>query len=375
MQGAADAVPGTLVDGELVPDWLTTADVPWLRELLLVAAAFDGQPFAALRSRWRRGDVPPRAGARWRPVLAELQRMLLPRRHVRGTALRAQVFAAVAAGASRGEALSAGAAATGLAVAAVESALFADVGEQRMVCWPSNLDPDTLRRCTNGRFARDVLATANAAELTLHGASRAVLRTAWLHGTWFRFVSGDAQGAKLVWSAPPGDVGAGKRLAALVSVLPWARRFVLRAHCRWRSVRAPLVLSSLDALPVGVEPASYDSRWERELAAALLREFVGWEVVREPAPVPIGDRLAFPDFGLWRGGLAPSPWWVELAGMRDPAALAAKVALLQRAPQYVLCVPCEKCPSDLRGHARVVTFRRGKVAAAAPLVRGIVASV
>jgi hypothetical protein len=97
-------------------------------------------------------------------------------------------------------------------------------------------------------------------------------------------------------------------------------------------------------------------------------------VLREPAPVPIGDRLAFPDFGLRCDAMARLPWWVELAGLRDPTALVAKEVLLQESPRYVLCVPVDKCPVELRSHARVVTFGRGKVAAVAPRLRRIVAN-
>lgn len=365
MRCAADDVPGVLADGEIVPDWLTAGDAPWLRELLLAAAAFDGRPFAVLRQHWRQVEVPPRAGDRWRHVLTELRELVLPK--PRGaTALRAAVFTASAAGATREQALAAGAAATGVAVADVPAALFADVGEQRVVRWPAGLEVEAVRRHVNGRFAKALLATANAAELALHGASRAVLRTAWLHGAHFRFVAGGADGARLSWRPPPADARAGLRLAGIVPVLGWARRFELRAECRWRGVRGVLVLSSLDALPVGEPVVAFDSRFEREVAAALAKELVGWDVVREPAPVPVGERLAFPDFGLvWRGGgggggggVGGEWWWVEVAGLRDPAALAGKLALVREVERYVLCLPVERCPPEWAGHARVVVFRR-----------------
>ena len=386
---AADAVPGTLVDGELLPDWLATADTPWLRDLLLQAAAFDGRPFAALAAAWRQNDVPPRAGARWGAALATLRELLLPRRLVGAgdsqCSLRRVVFAAVARGATRAQALAAGAAATGIAAEAIAERLFADLGAQRCVQWPPGLDADQLRRATNGRFARALLATAHEAELELHGQSRAVLRTAWLHGASFRFVDGDADGARLAWRQAPGDAQAGRRLAALVPVLGWAKRFVLRAACCWRGGRGTLVLSSLDALPVGAVPAVFDSELEAAVAARLQAELPGWELVREPAPLPCGAGLAFPDFalrrlrggaagGTWEGmdartavGVAgararadePS-WWIELAGLRDPRALAGKVALLEREGRYVLCVPRARCPAELARQARVVPFGRGK---------------
>lgn len=356
MRCAAVDVPAVVVDGELVVDWLAKADAPWLRELLFGTAAFEGRPFAELRAYWRASEVPPRAGARWRHVLAVVRdAVLVP--PARATSLRAVVFAAGAAGASRAEALAAGAAASGQPVAVVEAALFGDLGDQRVVQWSAVCDVDAVRRATNGRFAKALLATANAAELELHGASRAVLRTAWLHGAHFRCLAADAAGARLSWRPPVGDARAGRRLAAIVPVLGWARRYELRAPCLWRGVRAVLVLSSLDALPVGAAAATFDSRFEREVAAALTRELVGWSVVREPAPVVVGERLAFPDFGLVRRG---ERWWVEVAGLRDPAALAGKLAVLRLVETYVLCVPAGSGPVELGGVERVVRFGRGR---------------
>ncbi|MBL8737472.1 MAG: DUF790 family protein [Planctomycetes bacterium] len=380
-------MPCTLVDGELLPDWLANADTPWLRELLLQAAAFAGRPFADLAAAWRQHDVPPRAGVRWTAVLATLRDLVLPRRAMVGEGrvheLRRVVFAAVARGATRAEALAAGAAASGIAADAVAARLFADLGAQRAVRWPPGLDPDRLRRATNGRFAQALLTTATAAELELHGQSRTVLRTAWLHGASFRFVGGDADGARLAWLPAPGDARAGRRLAGLLPVLGLARRFVLRAACRWRGRRGTLVLSSLDALPVGEPSAPFDSRLEAAVAARLCTELSGFELVREPAPLPLGDGLAFPDFALrpragashaaanadtgasWWGEarycerLAEPSWWIELAGLRDPRALAGKVALLEREVRYLLCVPRARCPEALAGHARVVPFGRG----------------
>jgi hypothetical protein len=159
--------------------------------------------------------------------------------------------------------------------------------------------------------------------------------------------------------------------------LPWARRFVLRARCRWRGVESRFVLSSLDALAPGAPPAAFDSELERELAAALVREWGGWEVQREPAPLPLGERLLFPDFAMWPSGSTHSDavWWLELAGLRDPAALPDKVALLHAVPRYVLCVPDAKCPDELRGHARVVVFRRGRVGDVAVALRAVVGAV
>lgn len=368
MRSAADRVPCRRCDGELVPDWLSDADQPWLRELLLDCEAFVGRPFAALRARWRCSTPPPRAGARWPLVLAVLERLLLPRHAPPAAAAplamasqwRAQLFVAAAAGASREAALARVAAATGAAPATLLAGLFADLGDQRPVQWPAGLSPTRLQLLGNAWFARTLLATASSAELELHGASRLVLRTAWLQGAHFRCRGSGPDGARLQWHAGPGDRRAGTRLAAVLAVLPWARRFVLRAACRWRGAAATLVLTSLDALPPGSPPAPFDSQLEADLAAALVRALPEWEVLREPAPLQCGEALAFPDFGLLPRGANPrgARWWLELAGLRDPTQLAGKLRLLQQEPRYLLALPRRWCVPELVSHPRVVGFGR-----------------
>ncbi len=375
MPCAADRVPCARIDGELVPDWLSAADQPWLRELLLDAGAFVGRPLASLQARWRASEPPPRAGARWPLVLQVVQRRLVPRSACSAaTALRIRVFGAVAAGVARAEALAAAAAEFGLEPAAVPAALFADLGAQRVVRWPAELDATSLRLEANTWLARQLLATATSAELELQGASRAVLRTAWLNGTWFRCLAADPSGARLQWRPGPGDRGAGRRLAAMVPVLPWARRYVLRATCRWRGAAGTFVLSSLDELMPGAAPAAFDSQLERELAAALVRELPEWDVTREPASLPRGDRLAFPDFALQRRCGGGAAWWLEVAGLRDPAALAGKLELLRAEERYLLCVPRRWCPAALAAEPRVCAFAgRADVGSMAAWVRSCVA--
>ncbi|MBL9076004.1 MAG: DUF790 family protein [Planctomycetes bacterium] len=370
MRCAADAVPAVCVDGEIVPDWLGGADAPWLRELLFAAQAFAGRPVAALRAHWRALEVPPRAGARWPHVLAVVRQRVVAA-PPRASRLREAVFAAAAAGSARDAAIAAGAAATGVPAAEVEARLFADLGEQRCVRWPPQLDVDAVRRAVNGRFAQALLGTATAAELELSGASRALLRTAWLHGAHFRCRGSDATGARLSWRAPPADRRAGRRLAAIVPVLGWTRRFELRAECRWRGGRGTLVLTSLDALPVGAPVAPFDSRFEAEVAAALTLELGDWDVLREPAPVPVGERLLFPDFGLVPRGGGAAAWWVEVAGLRDPGALAGKLQLLREVARYVLCVPAGRCPDGWRGHPRIVEFAGRGAARVRQVVVGV----
>ena len=51
-------------------------------------------------------------------------------------------------------------------------------------------------------------------------------------------------------------------------------------------------------------------------------------------------------------------WWLELAGLRDPAALPGKLALLHQLPNYLLAVPRAACPAPLPDHPRLLRFAR-----------------
>ncbi|MCA8976839.1 MAG: hypothetical protein KDC98_19105, partial [Planctomycetes bacterium] len=80
---------------------------------------------------------------------------------------------------------------------------------------------------------------------------------------------------------------------------------------------------------------------------------------REAVPVRLpGSRgLAFPDFELRREGSAER-WLCEIAGLRDRAALPAKLLLLDADPRLLLCIAERAIPAALRAHPRLLPFRR-----------------
>jgi predicted nuclease of restriction endonuclease-like RecB superfamily len=343
----------TAADGELVPAWLGDRDRPWLRDLLAAAEAFAGRPFADLARHWRRGERDPRAGRRQDAAVHVLERWLrqraagAPRR-----AARQQLFGLAAAGVPRHLALAQVAGQLGVGPAELAASLYDDLPERRRVVWPDPPpDPAWLAHAANTALVRGLLRHATAAELQVHGASRVLLKTAWLLGAAPAVLEEPAGAATLRW-------GDGARVvASLVPLLPWARRYRLRATCALPRGCGELVLATGDPLLPAPEPRPFDSALERELARALGRLLPDWEVVREPAVVATAHGLAFPDFEL-RPRCGGASWLCELAGLRDAAALPAKVALLARCPNLVLCLPERHVPAELRGHPRVVSFRR-----------------
>ena len=382
----------TLADGELIPTWCTAHDLPWLRDLLIEASAFAARPQHELLRRCRASDPDPRAGRKLAVARTVLMRLLRrdrtrdpalgegPRRRTPAPrTLRRELFAA-ATRHSRDQALTNVAANHGLSTTALHAMLFADLEHTRTLHWPTPPPtPSDLLLACNRALAQALLRSATSATLTLSGHSRTVLRTAWLLGAHFRVLRHATNTATLRWQPPPHETRAAHRLARLLPVLPWARRFELRARCRWLTHDGTFVVTSHDQLLPGPEPRAFDSQLEQRFAADVAVQAPEWELLREPVPLQRGEQLAFPDFLLRRRGDGEGDggadgWWIELAGLRDAGALAGKVELLRREARYVLCVPARALPVDLRGHARVVAFAR-RVDVAAVLACVSVASV
>lgn len=366
----------TFTDGELVPAWLTARDRPWLRDLLFEAEAHVGRPATELVRRWRRSDPDPRAGGGLAAARHVLLQLLTPRGHDRAASLvRRELFAVAAAGADREHALATVAALHARPVAALTSGLFADLPHARRLVMPTPaVSVSQLLLATNRAMAEALVATAERAELLLLGAARAVLRTTWLHGTRLVEADADGQHVRLQWRREPRDPRGGRRLAALLGALPWARHFTLRAQCRGPAHTGTFVLASGDEILPGPEPRAFDSQLERNFAHAFATEAPDWELVHEPAPLRCGDQLAFPDFLVRRRGVAHG-FWLEIAGLRDPAALPGKLALLAHEPRYLLCLPRAHVPAERLGHPRLVPFtRRVAVADVLPRLRELFAT-
>jgi predicted nuclease of restriction endonuclease-like RecB superfamily len=346
-------LPFTLAGDEVVPMWLSDRDRPWLRDLLDEVEAAAGHRLTALRRRWRRQGRDARAGPR-RAILEHLllHTVLLQERPPSRRALRELVFALGANGVEPSQALAQAAAQLGIPQERIQEELFADLPMARRVPrLTTRPDASQLLWLGNRLLAQGLLQNVQAATLRLRGAARAVLRTAWLHGCWFRSaVHGSEAGEWL------GEVTQATGLPALLPVLPWAEWFELRAQGRFGGREALLVLRSGDPLLPGPEPRAYDSQLERHFAADFAAATTAYRLLREPAPLVLSTGLAFPDFACMPTA-AGTPWLVEVTGLRDRDALPHKLALLEH-PHCLLSLPAALIPADWRSHPRVLGHRR-----------------
>lgn len=343
----------SIADGELLPAWLGDRDRPWLRDLLEVAAGYVGRRVEEWLHRSRETELDPRAGARQRVALHVLDSLLRraavgPRR----SSTRLQLYRAAAGGSivRRDES---------------RKDLFDDLPMRRTIRWPDP-DPDPVRLAllANTVVAQSLLRRATEVHLQLVGASRAVLQTSWLHGVPWRLQPEPGQlpattrpvdlHLEARWREPALRERA-RRIDSIVPLLPWARRYRLRAPCDLGPIQGSFVLTTGDPLLPSPEPRRYDSNLERRFVRDLRHLAPHCRVVREPQPIETSRGLAFPDFALTVPGRVP--WLCEIAGLRIASALPAKLALLEH-PRLVLCLPEASVPEGLRGHGRVVPFRR-----------------
>ncbi|HLQ39297.1 MAG TPA: DUF790 family protein, partial [Planctomycetota bacterium] len=145
-------------------------------------------------------------------------------------------------------------------------------------------------------------------------------------------------------------------LAALLPLLPWCRRFELRAQLTVQGRTGTFVLASGDPILPGPPPRGEASALERAFVRDCARAGDAWTVVHEPAPVQLGEAVVFPDFALRqrRSGRAVL---VELAGFWPQEYLAKKVQLLAAAENLLLCVPARRA-AELPAHPRLLPFTR-----------------
>jgi hypothetical protein len=154
-----------------------------------------------------------------------------------------------------------------------------------------------------------------------------------------------------------------RALGRLVPRLRWCTEFTLQAECVLEDGAEPRVLSVGTGAPIfpAAEPKRFDSAIERRFARAFSKAAPAWDLVREPAPIPAGDRLLFPDFELRHRSGAPR-YYLEIVGFWTPEYLAEKLEGLRRASiaNLILCVDEARGVGSgaLPPGAQVVPFRR-----------------
>jgi predicted nuclease of restriction endonuclease-like RecB superfamily len=362
-------IPARVDRGRILPAFLDERDQPWLHVLIDEVDRFRGRPLRELQQRLREPlpcatpHFKSRAAVRLllRLGSAEITSEVSP------AAAREKLFveAAVQTDTPRGSIVAAAASALGLAPAALERALFADLPGERVFVGPESFPPPhELALRVNQLIARSLLFRASRVRIRAQGALRPVVRQAKLRGLICTVEDGDPPVLDL--SGPYAvfrrTLLYGRALGELLPFLAWCARFELCATCMFRGQEAELHLQSSDPFFPASAPKPFDSKLEARFARDLKKAAPDWDLVREPEPVRAGGTIIFPDF-LLRHRLDPSrEFLVEVVGFWTPDYLQRKFSLLRAAKldNLILCLDQERAcaDGDLPTGARVVHYRR-----------------
>ncbi len=360
-------------EGVFTPDYLEPPDLPWLRALLEAFERFEGRPRRELdrhlREPLRCPSPKPKRDAAAR-VLHKLCRderapPISPRK------LRAALFRAAAAepGADPDRLRNEVAASFDVTPQDVDDILFADLPAERPVArLPAALSPLELAARTNLAIAQGILRRASEVVVELRGNSRAVVRVARIRGLIVVAHAAPPSADDHVRLAISGPLALfrktvvyGRALASLLPALSWCDRFCLQARCGVGE-RAPVYeIRRGDPLFPGDEPPAFDSRLEARFSRDFKKAAPDWDLVREPEPVALGDRLIFPDFAL-EHRRDRRRFLLEIVGFWTPQYLDHKLDALRRAEleDLIICIDAERncAADDLPDRARVLRYRK-----------------
>ncbi len=343
-----------IVDGKLIPTWLTEADEPFSADVLDVLRELDGRSAleanatarALLAPIARRHGFSPRVadalwtveGRRWEsridaPIDPEL--------------LRDVVFE-LAAKLPHEHAIREAAQRVGIAEDAVRLWLFADRKNRRVLVAPK--EPTTAKDLVlryNLAVAQTLLLRAMDVEATVCGDVERIATVAKREGLIASFVPlGDATRIEL--SGPMAILHEtskyGRGLARFVPALVATKRWSLRARIFLEAEQAAWL--ELDSKgPIGFAqtlPGSLDGRIARMLARVLKKTRSGLAIELDTPVLRIDDVVIVPDFALVgeRGRVL-----VDVIPFATEEFLARKVEAARRAPlPMLLCVDARYVP-------------------------------
>jgi predicted nuclease of restriction endonuclease-like RecB superfamily len=374
-----DLLSFRFTEHEVIPSYFTAVDHVWLRALVDIYRAFDGKRRAELEDRLE-DPLPMRAPLDKvriaRHVLDRLWRfgiraVAMPRE------VRAVVFAEAARSENRERALQAACERLGVEREPLLESLFADLPDERIVTPPKEV-PSIVELAQRANLSLVAGMLRRAIAVRIEGGSnlRRVVRQAKLKGLLCVVTrDGAARGHDRLEISGPYVLFRrttlyGRALASLVPLAVQCDDIELRAACVFDDTTQTrtLVVRAGDPLFPSDLPPAHDSKLEERFARDFARLAPEWDVVREPAAVPAGNTLIFPDFELRHRWQPRRRWLLEICGFWTPSYVADKLRRLRAAnlDRLILCLDDERncADADLPEAAKVLRFRRRVDAAA-----------
>ena len=197
----------------------------------------------------------------------------------------------------------------GIAVADLESALYADLDDRQILtAVDSRWSPADLRTQYNLSLAQTALF--DATELRIRASDPKAVVSAVKRLRLMYEIRTTPEGREVVVTGPDAIFSNtrryGTRFARLLRTVAKTGEWTLSATIDDRGTERELTLSTGDITVPNVDPVtdvSYDSGVEADFAARFGALGLDWELIREPEPLEAGEHVVIPDFAFdWRPG-------------------------------------------------------------------------
>lgn len=225
--------------------------------------------------------------------------------------------------------------------------LFSDLSsEQTIQSAPANMNPREIIMNANQSYLRSLLARSRFICLSVDGHARAVLRQIKLKRLLVsvRSVSEGDNRFVLIVSGPLSLFRQtriyARALSSIIPVLAWCPKFTMEIYCPMPHGNKRYIIRSGDPIFPGTAPREFDSGVEMDFAKQFNRLTKNWDLMREPAPIPVGDSWIFPDFKITHRHDPSLNWFLEIVGYWTPEYLKKKIVRLKEAKisNLILCV-------------------------------------
>jgi predicted nuclease of restriction endonuclease-like RecB superfamily len=373
------------------PNYLTSADYPWLTRLIVEATLFLGckraefvtllhepLPFTAPKSKLQAAVAALIAGA---------QEASLPQPEPR--LLRQKVFFEAAKILSTASSQAAAPLASPAYRAAIchnvlsqeenhdqnlISHLYDDLPDERRVQrLGDEVTPASLAIAANGQLLQHHLRHSFHLTLYITGEARRMVRIAQLRGLICQAVPAGSQTRLEISGAFSIIRKTAYYRRAFLSLIPhlgWANRYLLIIYCKNAAASWRVALKSGDPLPSASLAPSCDSKLEQKFLEDFKKKSKNWHLIHEPAPLEIkGDsgqrRFIFPDFAAVHKLNPSERWLIEIVGYYTPQYLSAKKEALRKIKgmNFILCLDerFKWDEGDFAGDMKIVTFKKNRI--------------
>jgi len=229
----------------------------------------------------------------------------------------------------------------------IDLLMFSDFPfEQRLQSPTAPLNVREIILNANQSYIRSLLARSRFITLSVDGHARAVIRQIKL-----KKLLVSAQKARdyeenyiLMISGPLSLFRQtrmyARSLSSLLPVLAWSPKFELKIYCPTPRGNQRYIIRSGDPIFPGTTPREFDSKVEATFCKQFSRLTQNWNLLREPAPIAVGNSWIFPDFKLTHTRDPSRQWLLEIVGYWTPEYLQKKIARLKQAKisNLILCV-------------------------------------